>query len=359
MKILYDHQAFTGSYFGGVSRYLVEIITELSKNKKIKPIIKVIFSNNWHLTQFKTNRPIPIPSFERAMLLASLINRIGSILALKKNNFDVFHPTYYHRYFLKYVQKPFVITFHDTAAEDFPQYEILGNDKPLRQEILTKAKRIIAISEATKQDILRHYEVDAHKIDVIHHATQFDELTAQKVENLPHRFVLFVGQRGYYKNFNSFLAHLSPILKQENLHLVCVGGGDFTETEHQLMKQWDVQDLVCKVAANSDEALLFVYQQAAVFVYPSRLEGFGIPILEAMAANCPILLSDIPVFREIAQDAALYFKLDDAASLQENLLEILKNPTNLVENGKKRLTFFSWEKAAQLTLQTYKRAMNL
>ena len=359
MKVRYDHQIFTGSRFGGISRYFVDIISELLKIEQVSPSVVTVFSNNLHLKEL--NNPLPIPAIgpgRLATTVASQINKTGSILALKKNDFDVFHPTYFHSYFLKHIQKPFVLTFHDTAAEDFPEYSELGNNKPLRQLLLDKATRVIAVSETTKLDMQRHYQIAADKIDVIHHATRFHELSPEKVENLPKRYILYVGQRSFYKNFNAFLAQISPVLKQENLPLMCVGGGDFSNEEQQLIAQFGLEDLVLKVRADSDEALLYVYQQATVFVYPSRMEGFGIPILEAMAANCPILLSDIPVFREIAQDAALYFKLDDAASLQEKLLEILDEAEQkqLIEKGKQRLKFFSWQKAAQQTLETYRLA---
>jgi glycosyltransferase involved in cell wall biosynthesis len=362
MKIKYDHQAFTGSNHGGISRYFVEIIAELQKIKLIEASITVAFSNNQHLKAINQKNVFSIPKFGKNTLMpliASQLNKINSLRSIAANEFDVFHPTYFHDYFLKSLKKPFVITFHDTTAEDFPEFENLGRNDILRKKLLEQAARIIAISECTKADIIRHYQIDPTKIDVIYHATRFAEIKAKHIDDLPEKYLLYVGQRGFYKNFNDFLSQAADFLKQHHLPLVCIGGGEFTAEEKTLINDLGLENLAKKYQADDDNALLYAYQKAAGFVYPSRLEGFGIPILEAFAAQCPMLLSNIPVFKEIAKDAALYFDLDNKTSLEIALNSILSLETRqaITQKGTIRLKNFNWKKSAEMTLECYRKAV--
>src|ERR1019366_610887 len=125
---------------------------------------------------------------------------------VKQNDFEVFHPTYYHPYFLKSLKKPFVLTVHDIIYELFPEYFATEPYKFYKQKLLSLADHIIAISECTKNDIQKFYDIEDSKISVIHHGYQIPMNEVPSIfysANDP--YILFVGDRFGYKNFDLFI----------------------------------------------------------------------------------------------------------------------------------------------------------
>ena len=107
----------------------------------------------------------------------------------------------------------------------------------------------------------------------------------------------------------------------------------------------------------TDEELSMAYGNAQAFIFPSKYEGFGIPILEAFKCKCPVILANASCFPEIAEDAAIYFGQDDSDELADKMIELLDNPAlreKLIRKGVARVQSFSWEKAAEETLEFYK-----
>ena len=178
MRVLYDYQIFQDQKYGGISRYFCEIISRFPK--EITPIISSIYSENHYLqslypliaTKNLKTEEVFFSSYNfkgKWRLYALLkkhfplifneyskVNLDYSIQLLQKQNFDIFHPTYYNPYFLEYIgKKPFVLTVHDMIHEKFPHY-FSYKDKTAewKQLLLPKAHSIIAVSETTKQDIL-------------------------------------------------------------------------------------------------------------------------------------------------------------------------------------------------------------
>ena len=125
------------------------------------------------------------------------------------------------------------------------------------------------------------------------------------------------------------------------------------------MEERKVRDKVVQMSVN-DQLLCELYRRALVFVYPSLYEGFGIPILEAFACQCPIALSQASCFPEIAEKAAAYFDPYSVESIANTLLQVIKDKemrTQLIAAGKKRLYLYSWDKAAQQTEEVYNKIM--
>ncbi len=174
--------------------------------------------------------------------------------------------------------------------------------------------------------------------------------------NLPAKYILFVGLRDGYKNFIGFLENIGPYLIEHNLGLLCVGGGDFTDHELIIINELGLLNKVFHYKVNKDEELGVFYSQAVCFVFPSMYEGFGIPILEAFACNCPVVLNNIDCFKEIAGDAALYFEQQQPLSLSEQLNKLQDSniKENLVIKGKERLKNFSWERSVEKHLKIYR-----
>ncbi len=366
MKILYDHQAFTGQRYGGVARYFHDLMESLSK-MDVDIELALQFSNNEYLK----NSSIRIPrqfrdifGFMPTSMLVSRTNRLNSIYRIQRGKFDIFHPTFFHHYFLQHLDnKPFVITFHDCIKEKFNLQHIDNSSKAQKQELINRASKIIAVSENTKKDLLELYEVKSEKIDVVYHSTDFinHQQPAHFHLKTPEKYLLYVGARNDYKNFDGLLKSIKPVLKKHSdVILLCAGGGNFTEEESFMMKNLGIENQVIHQHFYSDNTLFALYQRAIAFVYPSLYEGFGIPILEAFACGCPVVLSNTSCFMEVAENAALYFDVDNKDDLSHKLEEIITNfdlRKTLVNRGLTRQKAFSSEKKGKETFDVYKSVL--
>ena len=243
MKIAYDHQVFSFQKTGGISRYFSNLIQYFNTTKKAEVALFLKYSNNLYLKEleapFKATTFLRSLDFKGKKMIIERANRIHSVQQIKKGDFDVFHPTYYNTYFQKHVKKPTILTVHDMTHERFPELFSKNNDFTLRfkEKAITKADHLIAISENTKKDIMKFYNVSEKKISVIYHGIEKSYI-GQKVESLPVKYFLFVGDRGGYKNFDVVIKALS-ILKNSSCFLVCTGR-PFSNREIEKMKKLGV-----------------------------------------------------------------------------------------------------------------------
>jgi glycosyltransferase involved in cell wall biosynthesis len=224
--------------------------------------------------------------------------------------------------------------------------------KEVKKKLLTKAAKVIAVSENTKKDLVEVFDIEEDKIVVIYHATNIQPVG---VANLPAKYLLYVGSRNDYKQFIPFVEATAELLKTENISLLCSGGGEFTTEENEAIHKLGISHLISQRKVNDSE-LKTLYQNTLAFVYPSKYEGFGIPILEAFASDCPVVLSDSSCFPEVAQNAALYFDPESQISIADAVEQIIKNAdlrADLITKGRKRFADFSIEKMTQQTLAVY------
>ncbi|GAB4022291.1 glycosyltransferase family 4 protein [Spirosoma koreense] len=367
MKILFDHQAFTASRYGGVARYFYNLMVAL-RQKGVAVQLSVRFSNNLYLQESRQFTVQPFRYFLGYMktnMLFSQVNRLWSILLIMQKNYDLFHPTFFHPYFLRFIgHKPFVLTYHDATKDKFPdKFGHLDNaSREQKQLLFDRAAHIIAVSENTKKDLIGIFRLDPEKITVVYHATNFRDLSVPDTFQIqtPAAYLLYVGARGSYKNFDFFLKAITPVLKaHESVHLLCAGGGEFGQEEAQLIQNLGLAGRVLYYPID-DFILYRLYQHALAFVYPSLYEGFGIPILEAYAAGCPVVLSNTSCFPEVAQDAALYFDPESETSIREQVERILRDASlrlSLRQKGYRRQLDFSPENVVNQTLEVYQRVV--
>lgn len=357
MKILFDYQIFFNQRFGGISRYFVELLSRFPDSIEFEN--SLLFSENVYLKESdkRFSKGIEIPKFRGRNRIIGRLNKVKSIIDLKTKNYDLFHPTYYDPYFLKYLKKPYVITVYDMIHEKF-QEMFPANDltKEFKKKSIINADKIIAISQNTKDDLIDIYGLAPEKIEVVHLGHSVDNHNVTPINGIPKTYMLFVGQRGGYKNFERFLKAFSVVnQKNRDIKLICTGT-PFNKNEQKLIQDLNLNNEVFRYFV-SDTELTFLYQNAICFVYPSLYEGFGIPILEAYAAKCPLALSNTSCFPEIARDGGAYFDPYNIDSMVDTLSTIASDEIlrqKLVEKGTRVLSNYSWDKMALETSKIYK-----
>lgn len=364
MTICYDHQTFTDQEFGGISRYFTELIKGINESSDSKATVAIRRTNNAYLREYNPSIPSFFPNtyIPKKNVLLRLINKAHSARVLKNNTFDVYHPTNYNIDFLKFTKKPVVVTFYDMIHEKIGRTNELANNTTItdyKRIMANCADRLIAISESTKIDMVNLLNIPAEKISVIHLGSSMPIVeplimlpTAQE-----RPYLLFVGTRRHYKNFIPFIKAIAELLKAYDIDLLCAGGPNFQPEELESIHQLQIGQHVFHKEITNDNQLAQYYQKAIAFVFPSLLEGFGIPILEAMSCGCPCVLSNTSSLPEVAGEAAVYFEPSEPTSIKSAVQQLLDNAVlrnQLSVQGHERVALFSWQKTVHQTLNVYK-----
>jgi glycosyltransferase involved in cell wall biosynthesis len=228
--------------------------------------------------------------------------------------------------------------------------------------LIEKADHIIAISESTKNDILRFYpKTSRSKISVVYLSQSLNQVKQLHL-HLPEKYILFVGNRGAYKNFDFFFnAIAETLLSNPDLRLVCAGGNSFNEQEAKLIACYGLTSQV--IQRNfKDSELATYYLNAICFIFPSKYEGFGIPVLEAMTCGCPVVLANHSSFPEVAGEAGVYFTLDDPKDLNAKVSSLIFNEElrqEYANKGLEQAAKFNWEKTSEECLAIFKSTANI
>lgn len=265
----------------------------------------------------------------------------------------IFHSSYYRRPERSSI--PTVVTVHDFVYQRFVRGPRAWARRWLMNSAIEQAQHIICISEATCHDLLEFFPIRSdQRVSVIHNGVSevFCLLDAsQEMESRP--YILFIGQRGGYKNFDLALRALSLL---PDLELHCVGGGPMRGEE---LASVDVstQVRVRHLGFVSDEQLNKLYNSAFCLIYPSSYEGFGIPVLEAMRAGCPVVSIDCKAVVEVGGAALCVSEhSSDPAALAQAVLRLGDNEERkrLRALGLTRSQQFSWDKCFAQTLAVYR-----
>jgi len=353
MRVLYDYQGFMQRY-GGVSRYFVELTRAMRRLGGFEALIPGFFTDNQYLENsraFLTRRP-----FKGKTRIMAALNRSISRHSLSYD-FDLFHPTYFNPYFLTKLDKPFVVTVHDMIHELFDGGHVRDDGTAANTRLLcNRAAAVIAVSRNTKDDLCRLLGIPEEKVRVVYHATELTYAGEARLHDSP--YLLFVGERGGYKNFAPFAASVAPVLLRRGLDLVCAGGGPLSQKERALLSGLMIVDKVVQLSFADPGTLASLYHFAEVFCYPSLYEGFGIPLLEAFSCGCPVAASSTSCFPEIAGPAAEYFDPRDSSSIEAAVeWAAFGRRDELVRLGRERLSLYSWERSAAATLDVYRSVL--
>jgi glycosyltransferase involved in cell wall biosynthesis len=359
IKVFFDHQKFTTQRYGGISRYFANVIEAMKPNPEFDYGLGFLYSKN-HYIRGERQPLRPASALLQRESVIYWLNEQYCRFKIGQGDFDVLHPTYYADYYIGKTKKPLVVTIHDMTYERLPEY--FWDHDPLtyyKRLNIEHADHIIAISETTKQDLLRYSNADPSKISVVYHGIDLDQpLLTDKVAALPETYLLFVGDRGGYKNFYLFLNAFKELAaRYPELEVVLTGGGKPGIADREFIARLGLESKVHHVNV-TDKELNYLYQNALLFVYPSLYEGFGLPILEAFKAGCPVLLSDTPCFREIGSDATAFFdarSMDALITAIEGLIFDANARKELVERGNVRIKDFPLDKSIAETLDVYRK----
>lgn len=273
-----------------------------------------------------------------------------------------FTPTHYAP---RFCPVPSVISIMDLSYVHFPQTFKKSDLYQLTSWTaysVKKAKRIITISEASKNDIIKHYQVTPDRVMVTYPG--FKPTLSQKPPEIKMdqilkkygingNYLLFVGTLQPRKNIARLIEAFSK-LNSPSINLVIVGkAGWLYEEIYAAPKKFGVEKRVKFLDYVSDEDLSILYKNALCFVLPSLYEGFGLPILEAMSNGCPVVTSNVSSLPEAAGTAAVFVDPESVQSIKEGIEKVTQDQRlrrKLIENGFKQVKKFSWEKTAKETL---------
>jgi len=307
----------------------------------------------------------PIRAFWMQFILPSI---------LKKTKPDLCHFTNYLA--PVFTSTPIIVNIYDMTLTQFPEYHYLKKrllSRPLVPVIAKKAKRIIATSENTKKDIIKHFGIDADKIKVIYCgvAENFkiieDENKLNEIRNkykIDRKIILYVGNLEPRKNLVRLIEAFHLLIKKYdvNYKLMLVGLKAWGYREiFQKIKELHLGNKVIYSGYVDEEDLPLIYNCADVFAYPSLYEGFGLPVVEALACGIPVLTSLSPSLDEVASESTLRVNERDTNAITEGLLKLIQDTRlrkNLIEKGIERAKLFSWDKAARKTLEVYKETLS-
>jgi glycosyltransferase involved in cell wall biosynthesis len=359
MKILFDHQIFSSQVYGGVSKYFAEVITRLpAENWEISAWL----SNNEYVKfhhLFKATSFFPQINFRGKGRIMSELGKPYSIYKMLQGKYDVVHQTNFDTYLIKAIgTKPMVTTYHDINFLTEQNYQ--PRMVELQKKSLERADAVIAISENTKRDMLRYFDIDEKKISVVYHGIDIPVIPSQfddRVVQVP--YILFVGMRHLFKNFKNFIKAFATVSKKyPEVHIVCTRQ-DFSSEELALFHSLGIESKM-KVIKADEVTLNRLYRDALFFIFPSKYEGFGMPILEAMINKCPVALANSSCFPEIAGNAGIYFNPNEIDSIAEIIEKFLDSQTLreiYAQKGYERALKFTWQETSNRHFEIYKSLM--
>jgi glycosyltransferase involved in cell wall biosynthesis len=356
---------------GNYSRWLISALTT-QYPKHQYTLYTPSTKNNQHLAglQQLRNTRIVKPS---GPLPAAWWRTTGIIRDLQKDRIDIYHGLSHELPFgIKKSGVKSVLTVHDLIFLRFPQY-YKWIDRLIYQAKIKyackAADRIIAVSQKTKEDLIELLQVDASLIDVIYqdcnpafklHQSEAQKTLVRKKYNLPKRFILSVGTIEERKNLMLLIKALPHTRGNEHLFVVGKPKVYFEEVKKYIADH-QLADRVTFLHEVTFQELPAFYQMATVFVYPSRYEGFGIPILEALYSGVPVIAATGSCLEEAGGPRSLYVDPDDEIDLAKKLNKIWNSPAlrqEMMLKGFEYCSNFSNEKLAAQLMQVYKKTLS-
>lgn len=367
LKIAFDQQVFLLQEYGGISRYLCNIAKYFAQTSNIESRVfaPIHFNKNLHPIKNLTHSGLLLPMLHPKLMRISMeASKYMARFSMNNYSPDIIHETYYTHDNFKPKGSTRVLTVYDFIHERYPDMFNHGHlTVEAKKAAVQRADHVICISESTQRDLIEFCDIDKAKtsitylgVDNIFNST--DNNPSLITQNSTKPYLLYVGSRTGYKNFNGFLEAFSLSSKfSKEFNIVCFGGGIFTKDEYSLANNLGLDSTQLIHYGGSDRVLAQLYREATAFVYPSLYEGFGIPPLEAMSSHCPVVSSNTSSLPEVIGDAGEYFdptNKDSMTAALENVLDSPSRQSELRTLGAERQKLFSWKKCANDTLDIYR-----
>ncbi|MDO8732908.1 MAG: glycosyltransferase family 1 protein [Actinomycetota bacterium] len=370
MRVAYDREMFVRQERGGITRYFSELIRCLADHPElgIEPSLTFSRCSNEHLLAALPEMTAAMPTLRlvprgvpRMVNSEDLIKdsylryRAGS--RGKSEQFDWLHATSYRP------MKSDLAHGTRIAVSIYDMFAVGGEARrwadPHRgkRELASRADLVIAISQTTAglfNELLPGNEAKV-VVTPLGVRSEFFEQTESVQAPIAFPYLLFVGARALYKRFDLLCAALELVRNRGHDIGLVVAGAPVTDEELAMVGSAARTDRFCALTP-TDAELAALYQRATAFVFPSEMEGFGLPLLEAAAAGCPLIASDIPIFHEVAGDAGWFFSSGDAESLAVTIESVLNSSVDRVAKqglGRERAQESTWMATATATANAY------
>lgn len=363
MRVVYEGAVFEILPTGGVARYFADLVNRLPDG--IDPLVlapqqaelplqhpRLRISRVQTQPRWRALRRLWRPG-QRRLIAREMAAAAG----------DVVHWTYYTGLCRRPIGRdnaPLVITVYDFIHESFPDLDPSGETVRWKRQAIASADRICCISQATYDELCQRYPAAAARATVTMLGNSFASVAAVPVDPpLNERpYVLFVGRRGGYKNFD-VLWQAWRRLRSMNPDLALVLVGPPMKTREQVRLGFDPSsDRLHHFSDVSDPVLKGLYEGCCGFVFPSRCEGFGLPALEAMESGAPLIASNCAALREVSAGAGHHFAADDVDTLTDLLalaaVDRLPETAEKIACGHARAAELSWESTVAQTVEVYR-----
>ncbi len=373
MRIFVDGVIFEVQPQGGISRLYSEILPRMCS---LDDSLEIVLLTAGRVRQplptharILHRRHLPIDSIFRPWRVwAPAYPQLRSLVqgpTLRHSHSSLWHSTYYSmppRW-----TGPMVVTVVDMIYERFSHIFSTPAAERLRQrrrQCILTADMVICISRATQQDVQEFLGIDPERIRIVplacsDHFRVTTSAVGRATGPIGCPYLLYVGMRGHHKNFRTLMEAYSRWDRRRDVDLVAVGA-PWSNEELGHLDALGISNRVQLLTNVDDERLRQLYNQASAFVYPSLYEGFGIPLLEAMACGCPVIASRIPSTLEVAQECPVYFEPtqpDDLVSALDVAVAEGRDSAR-VRLGLQLVQQFSWDETAQGTLEVYHALSN-
>ncbi|WP_419902630.1 glycosyltransferase family 4 protein [Kiloniella sp.] len=366
MKISFDQQVFLLQEYGGISRYFCSLAKELNQKSDLdtRVIAPLHFNRNLSTLKGVLGAGCLMPKLHpKLMRIAMETSKYAARYAIKKFAPDILHETYFTCDDYQPNGTKRVLTVYDFIHERYADlFEHSHMTSGPKKAAALRADHVISISESTRRDLIEYCGVPEDKISVTYLAAdecfRLENIVSDPELKITAPYVLFVGSRGGYKNFEGLVQAFSCSSRlKADFDIICFGGGPLNKKEINLISECGLRSDQVIHIGGADSILAQLYRDAAAFVYPSMYEGFGIPPLEAMAAGCPVVSSNTSSLPEVVGQAGEYFDPNNSETMKEAMEHVLYSETRrkeLITLGHRQEAKFSWEKCANETLTIYR-----
>lgn len=353
----------------GIGTYVRNLVRELADIDRENTYLLLVGSRGREALE-------ELPENFETIIERSPVYSIRELVALSwkltRANVDLYHATHY--VLPAFLPCRTVVTIHDIIHLLYPQY--LPNrlafyyaERMIRRS-LNRGQRIISVSKNTRKDLIKYFNIEGSKIEVVHNGIEEVFHTSLESDDRQRRlaevglgdgqpYLLFVGNPKPHKNLDRVVQAYSRALRLHDFphSLVCVGDREGMEFKiRQRAEQLGIGDRIVLLGHVDQDALPAIYQGAALFLYPTLYEGFGLPVVEAMASNVPVITSNTSALKEIAAGYADLVNPLDVEAMAAAIVSCISDPDHgdsLRKLGRRRARDFSWKKAAKETHEIY------